>query len=157
MKFGTHPLIGLWVRDLPRTSHLDDVIKSQEQWHPGNENEINDEKSSALLCKNILVTTVRWFPVFTAVIRFSLRLYRFFTTPSPSSPSLCGARALQRGREGRAQGRARFSPPSFGPPPSLCSIFFLCIDKPLRPIRRKKPAFKSETRPMAARRRRSVC
>lgn len=67
---------------------------------------------------------MRWFPVFTAVIRLSLRLYRFFTTLSPSSPSLCGARALQRGREGSAQGRARFSPPSFGPPPSLCSIFF---------------------------------
>lgn len=73
------------------------------------------------------MTTLRWFPVFTAVIWFSLRLYRFFTTPSPSSSlSLWRARSSKRTR-GEGTGTRAVQPSLLRSPPSLCSIYFFSL------------------------------
>lgn len=124
MKFGAHPLIGLGFRDLPITLYFDSVIKSQEHWNPGNENEINNEKYSVLLCKIFLWPPCAGFLFSLPSFDFPWGSIAFLRRRRPHLPSPCGARALQSGREGRAQGRARFNPPSFGALLPLLNLFF---------------------------------
>lgn len=113
MKFGTHPLIGLGVRHLPITSHFDGVIKSQVHWHPGNENEINDEKSSALLCKIFLWPPCAGFLFSLPSLDFPWSSIAFLRRRRPHLP-LSGARALfkEEARGGHRDARGPALPPS---------------------------------------------